>query len=73
MQGYVLVDAARGRLASVDGTLFKEVGFGWEISDISIAAGGSRSEQQEVGDNLWAVSSRRCNSPERSCCSRTSA
>jgi hypothetical protein len=31
MQGYVLVDAVHYRIASIDGTLFKEVGFGWGI------------------------------------------
>ena len=31
MEGFVLVDAVRYRLASIDGTLFKEVGFGWGI------------------------------------------
>ncbi len=31
MQGYVLVDAVHYRIASIDGTLFKTVGFGWGI------------------------------------------
>src|ERR1017187_2390849 len=31
MQGYVLIDAVRYRIASIDGTLFKDVSFGWGV------------------------------------------
>ncbi|MGB7641543.1 MAG: hypothetical protein WBL82_09660, partial [Terriglobales bacterium] len=31
MQGHLLVDAVHFRIASIDGTLFKSVGFGWGI------------------------------------------
>src|ERR1700722_8584767 len=31
MQGYILLDPIHHRIASIDGTLFKEVGFGWGI------------------------------------------
>jgi hypothetical protein len=56
MQGYVLVDPIRYRLASIDGTLFKEVGFGWGI--LGHLDRGSRFvvRQQEAGDNFWEVS-----------------
>jgi hypothetical protein len=56
MQGYVLVDTNRYRLASIDGTLFKEVGFGWGI--LGHLDPGSRFvvQQQEVGDDLWEIS-----------------
>jgi hypothetical protein len=57
MQGYVLVDAANYRLASIDGTLFKEVGFGWGILGHLNRGGRFIVQQQEVGDNLWEVSS----------------
>jgi hypothetical protein len=57
MQGYVLVDAASYRLASIDGTLFKEVGFGWGILGHLDRGGRFLVQQQEVGDNLWEVSS----------------
>jgi hypothetical protein len=56
MEGYVLVDPVRYRLASIDGTLFKEVGFGWGI--LGHLDRGSRFvvRQQEAGDNFWEVS-----------------
>ncbi len=57
MRGYVLIDAVGYRIASIDGTLFKEVSFGWGI--LGHLDRGSRFvvHQQEVGDNLWEISS----------------
>jgi hypothetical protein len=57
MEGYVLVDAARFRLASIDGTLFKEVGFGWGILGHLDRGGRFTVQQQEVGDDVWEISS----------------
>jgi hypothetical protein len=57
MKGYVLVDAVRERLASIDGTLFKEVGFGWGILGHLDRGDRFTIQQQEVGDNLWEISS----------------
>ncbi len=57
MQGFVLVDALRYRIASIDGTLFKEVGFGWGILGHLDRGGRFLVQQQEVGDNLWEISS----------------
>ena len=57
MQGYVLVDAVRYRIASIDGTLFKTVGFGWGILGHLDRGGRFMVQQQEVGDNLWEISS----------------
>jgi hypothetical protein len=57
MEGYILVDADRCRLASIDGTLFKEVGFGWGILGHLDRGGQFVVHQQEVGDNLWEISS----------------
>jgi hypothetical protein len=57
MQGYVLVDAAHYRLAVIDGTLFKEVGFGWGILGHLDPGGRFTVQQQELGDNLWEISS----------------
>ena len=56
MEGFVLVDAVRYRLASIDGTLFKEVGFGWGILGHLDRGGRFMVQQQEVGDNLWEIS-----------------
>ncbi len=56
MQGYVLLDSTHYRLASIDGTLFKEVGFGWGILGHLDRGGRFVVQQQEVGDNLWEIS-----------------
>ncbi len=52
MQGYVLLDSARYRIASIDGTLVKEVSFGWGILGHLDRGGRFMVQQQEVGDNL---------------------
>jgi len=57
MQGFLLVDAARNRIASIDGTLGKEVGFGWGILGHLDRGGRFVVHQKEVGDNLWEFSS----------------
>jgi hypothetical protein len=57
MQGYLLVDATHYRLVTIDGTLFKEVGFGWGILGHLDRGGRFIVQQQEVGDNLWEISS----------------
>jgi hypothetical protein len=56
MQGFVLVDAARYRLASIDGTLFKDVNFGWGILGHLDRGGHFLVQQQELGDNRWDIS-----------------
>ncbi len=56
MQGYVLVDSVRYRIASIDGTLFKEVSFGWGILGHLDRGGRFMVQQAEVGDNLWEIS-----------------
>jgi len=57
MQGHLLVDAVGYRIASIDGTLFKEVSFGWGILGHLDRGGRFVVHQQEVGDNLWEISS----------------
>jgi len=57
MQGYVLVDAAHYRLAVIDGTLFKEAGFGWGILGHLDPGGRFTVQQEELDDNLWEISS----------------
>jgi hypothetical protein len=57
MEGYVLVDAVRCRIASIDGTLAREVGFGWGILGHLDRGGRFMVQQQEVGDNVWEISS----------------
>jgi len=57
MQGHVLVDAVGYRIASIDGTLFKDVTFGWGILGHLDRGGHFVVHQQEVGENLWEISS----------------
>jgi hypothetical protein len=56
MQGFVLVDIARYRLASIDGTLFRDVNFGWGILGHLDRGGHFLVQQQEIGDNRWDIS-----------------
>lgn len=57
MSGFLLIDSERFRIAAIDGTLFKEVGFGWGILGHLNTGGRFIVHQQEVGDNVWEVSS----------------
>ena len=57
MQGHVLVDPVRYRIASIDGTLFKDVNFGWGILGHLDRGGRFVVHQQVVGDNFWEISS----------------
>jgi hypothetical protein len=56
MEGVVLIDAASRRVARIDGTLFKEVGFGWGILGHLDKGGHFLVEQREVGDGSWDIS-----------------
>ena len=56
MQGVVLVDVPRARIALIDGTLFKDVGFGWGILGHLDRGGEFLVQQREVGDNVWEIS-----------------
>ncbi len=56
MQGFLLIDPASRRIARIDGTLFKEVGFGWGILGHLDKGGHFLVEQSDVGDGSWEVS-----------------
>jgi hypothetical protein len=56
MQGFLLIDSAARRIARIDGTLFKEVGFGWGILGHLDKGGHFLVEQRDVGDGSWDVS-----------------
>jgi hypothetical protein len=56
MQGFLLIDSASRRIARIDGTLFKEVGFGWGILGHLDKGGHFLVEQRDVGDDSWEVS-----------------
>ncbi len=56
MQGFLLIDSAAQRIARIDGTLFKEVGFGWGILGHLDKGGHFLVEQRDIGDGSWDVS-----------------
>jgi hypothetical protein len=56
MQGFVLIDPVSRRIARIDGTLFKEVGFGWGILGHLDKGGHFLVEQRDLGDGSWDVS-----------------
>jgi hypothetical protein len=53
MQGYMLIDANKKRLAKIDGTLFQDVGFGWGILGHLDKGGRFVVEQGEVAPDHW--------------------
>ena len=56
MQGVILIDPVARRIAKIDGTLFKEVGFGWGILGHLDKGGHFLIEQQDVGNGRWEIS-----------------
>jgi hypothetical protein len=56
MQGFLLIDSTDRRIARIDGTLFKEVSFGWGILGHLDKGGHFLVEQRDIGDGSWDVS-----------------
>jgi len=56
MHGVLLIDAKRNRIAEIDGTLFKEVGFGWGILGHLDKGGHFLVQQTAVPEDGWEVS-----------------
>jgi hypothetical protein len=56
MEGVVAIDPSERRIAQIDGTLFKEVGFGWGILGHLDKGGHFLIEQRDVGDDSWEIS-----------------
>jgi hypothetical protein len=55
MHGYVLVDAKSERMARIEGTLFKEVGFGWGILGHLDPGGRIEMNQAVVDGETWRI------------------
>jgi len=55
MQGTLLVDADSYRIARIDGTLYREVAFGWGILGHLDKGGHFLVEQGDVGDGTWDI------------------
>ena len=55
MEGCLLVDASAKRIARIDGTLFREVTFGWGIIGHLDKGGHFRVQQADVGNGSWDI------------------
>ena len=55
MQGYLLIDTEPRRLARIDGTLFRDVTFGWGIIGHLDKGGHFLVQQADVGDGSWDI------------------
>lgn len=57
MRGFVLLDVENARIALIDGTLFRDVSFGWGVLGRLDRGGHFHVEQQPVDDNSWQMTS----------------
>ena len=55
MQGTILIDPVAHRIARIDGTLVKEVSFGWGIFGRLNQGGTFRVQQADAGGGIWTV------------------
>jgi hypothetical protein len=55
MQGHILIDAKLNRIALIDGTLQKDVSFGWGILGHLDRGGHILLRQADVGDKHWQM------------------
>lgn len=55
MEGYLLIDVAAHRIAKIDGTLFRDVSFGWGIIGRLDKGGHFIVKQADVGDGSWEL------------------
>lgn len=56
MQGIVVIDPVERRIARIDGTLFREVNFGWGILGHLDKGGHFLVQQCDAGNDSWEVS-----------------
>jgi len=55
MQGTLLIDPSAHRLALIDGTLFRDVSFGWGILGHLDHGGHFQVRQADLGDGCWGM------------------
>ena len=55
LQGYLLIDPEARRLARIDGTLFKNISFGWGIVGHLDKGSHFRVQQAEASDATWDI------------------
>lgn len=56
MQGFLLLDAAKHRIAKIDGTLYKDVSFGWGFFGHLDKGGKFQVDQSQVATGDWEIS-----------------
>jgi len=61
MQGYLLIDTTAKRLARIDGTLFRDVSFGWGIIGHLDKGGQFIVKQAEVCQGTWDITEMKLN------------
>jgi hypothetical protein len=55
MKGFLLIDPTSRRLARIDGTLFRDVTFGWGIAGRLYKGGSFVVQQADIGDGDWEI------------------
>jgi hypothetical protein len=55
MRGVLLIDANKHRIAKIDGTLYRDVSFGWGFFGRLNKGGRFQVEQAEVHDDAWEI------------------
>lgn len=55
MQGFLLIDPVADRIARIDGTLFRDVSFGWGIIGRLDKGGHFIVQQADVGNGTWDI------------------
>jgi hypothetical protein len=55
LEGYMLIDSQQNRIAKIDGTLVKEVGFGWGILGHLDRGGHFIVQQGDLGQGHWEI------------------
>ncbi len=55
MQGIILIDTSKHRIAKIDGTLYKDVSFGWGFFGHLDKGGQFQVDQAQVGDGDWEI------------------
>jgi hypothetical protein len=55
MEGYLLIDEGAKRIAKIDGTLFRDITFGWGLVGRLDKGGHFVVRQADVGDGSWEI------------------
>jgi hypothetical protein len=61
MKGYLLIDTTEKRIARIDGTLYRDVSFGWGIVGRLDKGGHFLVQQADVGDGSWEITEMKLN------------